>query len=41
MSDFDEIADFLKKTAQKGDIIITMGAGDVVKIGEMIISDEN
>ena len=36
MSDFDEIANFLKNTAQKGDIIITMGAGDVVKIGEMI-----
>lgn len=36
MPDFGEIAEFIKKAAQKGDIIITMGAGNVVKIGEMI-----
>lgn len=33
---FDEIASFMKENAQRGDIIITMGAGDVVKIGDMI-----
>ena len=31
-----EIAAFMKENAQRGDIIITMGAGDVVKIGDMI-----
>jgi len=29
----------LKKTAQKGDIIFTMGAGDVYKIGESLIKN--
>ena len=36
IKDFEEIAGYIKKHAQKGDIIITMGAGDVVKIGDMI-----
>ena len=36
IKDFDEIASFMKENAQRGDIIITMGAGDVVKIGDMI-----
>ena len=36
IADFDEIASYIKKVAQKGDIIITMGAGNVVDIGEMI-----
>lgn len=33
---FDEIAEYIKETAQKGDIIFTMGAGDVTNIGPMI-----
>lgn len=36
IKDFEEIASFMKDNAQRGDIIITMGAGDVVKIGDMI-----
>ena len=36
IADFDEIASYIKNVAQKGDIIITMGAGNVVDIGEMI-----
>ncbi len=36
ISDFDEIASYIKKVACRGDIIITMGAGNVVNIGEMI-----
>ena len=36
IKDFEEIALFMKNNAQRGDIIITMGAGDVVKIGDMI-----
>ena len=38
MSDFDEIAEFLSQNASRGDMIITMGAGDVYKIGEMILN---
>lgn len=36
IADFDEIASYIKNVVQKGDIIITMGAGNVVDIGEMI-----
>jgi UDP-N-acetylmuramate--alanine ligase len=34
---FEEIEKFLLKNLKKGDILITMGAGDVNKIGESII----
>jgi len=34
---FDEIAADVKKNAKAGDIVITMGAGDVYKIGEMLL----
>ncbi len=37
-STFDEIEDFLEKKVQTGDLLITMGAGDVVKIGEELLS---
>ncbi|MBR2404819.1 MAG: UDP-N-acetylmuramate--L-alanine ligase [Clostridia bacterium] len=36
IADFDQIATYIKSVAQKGDIIITMGAGNVVDIGDMI-----
>ena len=36
IKDFNDIAEYLKKVACKGDIIITMGAGNVVDIGAMI-----
>ena len=36
-STFDEIEDYLKKKSIDGDLLITMGAGDVVKIGEELI----
>ncbi|MGO1371259.1 MAG: UDP-N-acetylmuramate--L-alanine ligase [Senegalia sp. (in: firmicutes)] len=32
---FEETLDFLEKTVDKGDLIITVGAGDVYKIGDM------
>ena len=35
---FDSIVDYLKDNALPGDLIITMGAGDVVKIGEMFLN---
>ena len=34
---FDDIVCFLKDKLQKDDIIITMGAGDVTKIGDMLL----
>ncbi len=37
MSGFDEIVDILRGTLQEGDMVITMGAGNVYKIGEQII----
>ncbi|MCQ2507995.1 MAG: UDP-N-acetylmuramate--L-alanine ligase [Dorea sp.] len=35
--DFKAIEDFCKEVCQKGDLLITMGAGDVVNIGETLI----
>lgn len=34
---FDAIEDFCLKNCQKGDMLITMGAGDVVNIGEALL----
>ena len=36
-STFDEIENFLLQTCESGDVFITMGAGDVVLIGEKIL----
>ena len=36
---FDEIVADLKKFAQPGDIILTIGAGDVFKIGERLVEE--
>ena len=36
---FSEIKEHIKKIARPGDLIITMGAGDVYKIGEDLIND--
>ena len=36
-SSFDEIEDFLLENCIKGDLLITMGAGDVVNIGESLL----
>ena len=35
--EFDEIENFLQKKCMNGDLLITMGAGDVVKIGEHLL----
>ena len=34
---FDEIETFLLEKCEKNDLLITMGAGDVVKIGEKLL----
>ena len=35
---FAEIEKFISETCINGDLLITMGAGDVVKIGENLLS---
>ncbi|PQP33705.1 UDP-N-acetylmuramate--L-alanine ligase, partial [Desulfobacteraceae bacterium SEEP-SAG9] len=39
MEDFNSTSLYLKKTLKAGDILLTLGAGDVWKIGEEIISE--
>lgn len=36
IDDFNEIAEYVRSTAKEGDIIFTMGAGDVTEIGNML-----
>ncbi|HCT64145.1 MAG TPA: UDP-N-acetylmuramate--L-alanine ligase [Lachnospiraceae bacterium] len=36
---FNDIVDFIKSTAQPGDMLITMGAGDVYSVGESLIGE--
>ena len=35
---FQESAEFIKAHAKRGDIVITMGAGDVYKVGDILLS---
>lgn len=37
MKDFGDIADFIAREAQPGDIVFTMGAGDIYKLGQIIL----
>lgn len=39
MPGFRECADFLRQNAKSGDIVITMGAGDVYKVGDLFLSE--
>ena len=34
---FDEIETFILENCQQGDLLITMGAGDIVKVGEKLL----
>lgn len=34
---FEEIEDYIAKNAKSGDIVITMGAGDIYKVGENLV----
>ena len=36
-SSFDEILGYILKKLSPGDVLITMGAGDVVRVGEMLL----
>ena len=37
ISGFDDIVKFIKENIKKDDVVVTMGAGDVYKIGEVIL----
>ena len=39
IKNFSEIVRFLRSYASSGDLIITMGAGDIYKVGEMFLED--
>lgn len=39
MDTLEEIADYVKENAVNGDLVITMGAGDIYKVGEMILGE--
>lgn len=38
ISDFQDIAEYLDKNVESGDLILTMGAGDIVRCGEMFLN---
>ena len=38
-STFDEIENFLLENCINGDLLITMGAGDIVKVGESLLGN--
>jgi UDP-N-acetylmuramate--alanine ligase len=38
ISDFQDIAQYLDQNTQSGDLILTMGAGDIVRCGEMFLN---
>lgn len=38
--DFDEIANFVSNNAEKGDLVITMGAGDIYKVADIMLERE-
>lgn len=40
IKDFDEIYSFIKQNFKENDLIITMGAGDIYKVGEMLLSKD-
>ena len=38
--DFEEIANFVYNNAEEGALVLTMGAGDIYKVGEMILEKD-
>ncbi len=37
LSSFEEISDYIKKNCDESDIVMILGAGDIVKVGKMIL----
>ncbi len=40
MPEFESMADFVINNANEGDLVITMGAGDIYKVGEIILEKD-
>ena len=40
LGSFEEIADYLRGEAGEGDLVLTMGAGDIYKVGKMLVEGE-
>jgi len=40
ISDFSDIVEYLKENVSPGDLILTMGAGDVYRVGEMFLKEK-
>lgn len=38
LGDFEKIKDYLKKNLMNGDLLITMGAGNIVEVGESLVN---
>lgn len=38
--DFEEIANFVYNNAEEGDLVLTMGAGDIYRVGEMVLEKD-
>ena len=34
---FEKMADYVLANAKEGDVVITMGAGDIYRVGEMML----
>ena len=41
ISDFSAMADYVLENASEGDVVITMGAGDIYRVGEIILEKGN
>ena len=41
INDFNNISEYLFENASKGDIILTMGAGDIYRVGEILLEKSN
>ena len=41
MSDFNEIANYIRDHAINNDIVLTVGAGTITKLGHMIVDKED
>lgn len=39
LSDYSAIVDYVKKNAQPGDVILTIGAGPIYQVGEMLLTE--
>ena len=37
IDNFDDMAEYIKNHASKGDMVITMGAGDIYKVGDLLL----